>query len=210
MQDYSAQTVILANGAFPGLPELTEMLKHAERIVCCDGAVRNLLDFGREPDFIVGDMDSIAPELKVRFASRIIHEREQETNDLSKAFRFCMAHGWRNLLILGAGGRREDHLLGNLALLPSFASAGASVSMQTDYGTAIPVLHSGTFHAPLSRKVSIFSFNPEMAITSTGLKYPLNHLKLPYWWCGTLNETLSDTFTLDFDESAPLILYFPR
>ena len=203
-------TVILANGSFPRRKCLLETLRTASRIVCCDGAASALLRAGLEPDLVVGDLDSLDPALKKRFGKRLVHESEQETNDLSKAFRACMARGWKTIVILGAGGRREDHLLGNASLLPLFAAAGADVRMETDYGTFLPVLKSASFRRPAGTKVSIFSFHPEMPVTATGLVYPLDKLRLPFWWCGTLNETNAPEFSLAFDGRAPLLLYFPR
>ena len=203
-------TVILANGSFPRRKCLLEMLRAAARIVCCDGAAATLLRAGLEPGLVVGDLDSLDPALKKRFKKRLVHESEQESNDLSKAFRACMARGWRTIVILGAGGRREDHLLGNASLLPLFTAAGADVRMETDYGTFLPVLKSATFRRPVGTKVSIFSFHPEMPVTASGLKYPLDKLRLPFWWCGTLNETTAPEFSLTFDGRAPLLLYFPR
>ncbi len=210
MSGLAQYTVILANGSFPRRKCLLETLRAAARIVCCDGAASALLRAGLEPDLVVGDLDSLDPALKERFGKRLVHESEQETNDLSKAFRACMARGWRDIVILGAGGRREDHLLGNASLLPMFAASGADVRMETDYGTFLPVLKSASFRRPVGTKVSIFSFHPEMPVTATGLKYPLNKLRLPFWWCGTLNETNTPEFSLAFDGCAPLLLYFPR
>ena len=203
-------TVILANGSFPRRKCLLETLHAAGHIVCCDGAAANLLRAGLEPDLVVGDLDSLDPALRKRFGKRLVHESEQESNDLSKAFRACMARGWRNIVILGAGGRREDHLLGNASLLANYATAGADVRMETDYGTFFPVLNSASFRRPVGTKVSIFSFHPEMPVTASGLKYPLDKLRLPFWWCGTLNETTAPEFSLTFDGRAPLLLYFPR
>ena len=203
-------TVILANGSFPRRKCLLEMLHSAAHIVCCDGAAAKLLRAGLEPDLVVGDLDSLDPALRKRFKKRLVHESEQETNDLSKAFRACMAREWRSIVILGAGGRREDHLLGNASLLPLFAAAGADVRMETDYGTFLPVLQSASFRRPAGTKVSIFSFHPEMPVTASGLKYRLDKLRLPFWWCGTLNETDAPEFSLTFDGRAPLLLYFPR
>lgn len=210
VSDSAEYTVILANGSFPRRKCLLETLHAAARIVCCDGAAAKLLRAGLEPDLVVGDLDSLDPALRRRFKKCLVHESEQETNDLSKAFRACMARGWRNIVILGAGGRREDHLLGNASLLPVFAAAGADVRMETDHGTFIPVLSSATFKRPAGTKVSIFSFHPDMPVTASGLQYPLDKLRLPYWWCGTLNETAAPEFSLTFDGRAPLLLYFPR
>ena len=102
--------VILANGAFPQKENALSYLRKADRLVCCDGATNKAIAHGLTPDFIVGDLDSLSPELKERFSDRIVHIAEQESNDLSKSFAFCLSKGWKNIVILGASGEREDHL----------------------------------------------------------------------------------------------------
>ena len=210
MNPAAEYTVILANGAFPRRKALLALLHGASHIVCCDGAAASLLRYGMTPDLVVGDLDSLSPVLRRKLGRRVVRVAEQETNDLSKAFRACMERSWRSLVILGAGGKREDHLLGNASLLAQFAAAGADVRMETDFGTFLPVLKSASFHRPVGTKLSIFSFHPDMPVTSTGLAYPLESLRLPFWWSGTLNETVAPEVSLAFDGRAPLLLYFPR
>lgn len=206
----SEYTVILANGCFPRRKPVLDLLRGVARIVCCDGSAAALLRHGMTPDLVVGDLDSLPPDVRRKLGRRVVRVAEQETNDLAKAFRLCMERGWRSLVILGAGGKREDHLLGNASLLPGFAAAGAEVRMETDYGTFLPVLKSSSFRRPVGTPVSVFSFHPEMPVTATGLVYPLNALPLPFWWSGTLNETAAPEFSLSFDGRSPLLLYFPR
>ena len=91
-------TVILADGDFPSTPRTMRILKQAERIICCDGAAEKLLRFGLEPDAIVGDLDSLAYQLRQKFADKIIHVAEQESNDLSKAFRYCRSKNYENVV----------------------------------------------------------------------------------------------------------------
>ena len=210
MNPAAEYTVILANGSFPRRKSLLALLHGASHIVCCDGAAAALLRHGITPDLVVGDLDSLSPALRRKLGRRVVRVTEQETNDLSKAFRACMERSWRSLVILGAGGKREDHLLGNASLLTQFAAAGADVRMETDCGTFLPVLKSASFRRPVGTKLSVFSFHPDMPVTSTGLAYPLDSLRLPFWWSGTLNETVAPEFSLAFDGRAPLLLYFPR
>ncbi len=203
--------IILANGDFPTHPVLLEMLRHAERLICCDGAIENLHQRHIVPDVVVGDLDSISPRLRTSYRQLLVHEEEQETNDLCKAFRFCLRNGWsRDIVILGAMGKREDHLLGNIAHLQNFVKQCPSIRMETDFGTFIPVLNSGTFASPASKKLSVFSWAPDMPIMSKGLKYPLHGQTLPFFWSGTLNETTDSFFSLEFDGRAPVLLYFVR
>ena len=91
------ETIILADGDFPSHPLALEWLRQCPYVVCCDGAANTYIRSGRMPEAIVGDGDSLLPDIKERYASLIHSEAEQETNDLSKAFRFCLSQGRRDI-----------------------------------------------------------------------------------------------------------------
>lgn len=200
-------TVILANGDFPASPHSLGILQEAERVVCCDGAAQALLAHGIEPDAVIGDLDSLNDELKERLCGRIIHVAEQDTNDLNKAFRYCLSKGWLDIIILGATGKREDHTLGNISLLADFAKQVPAIRMVTDYGLFLPMLASGTISCTPGQQVSIFALEADTPIVSHGLKYPLNGLAPRRWWEATLNEALGDSFTLEFPKGKSLLLF---
>ena len=190
-------TVILANGDFPSHPESLRVLREAARVVCCDGAAQALLDFGRTPDYVVGDLDSIPPELRAMLAGRAVHIAEQDDNDLAKAFSFCLSKGWEDIAILGATGRREDHALGNFSHLFEFAARARSVEMVTDYGTFTPVRPEKTARRFLCEKgqaVSLFAETPSTLVTTRGLHWPLANAPLAHLWSGTLNRADADSF----------------
>lgn len=207
MSSENNMTVILADGDFPSSFRTLEILKHAARVVCCDGAAASLLSFGREPDWVVGDLDSLSEDLKKRFADKLIHVEEQESNDLTKAFRFCVSRGWDSLVILGATGKREDHTLGNLSLLGDYAKEMPSVRIVTEYGEFSVMQESGEVTSYAGEKLSIFALDGETAVTSVNLKYPMDSLKLNMWWQATLNESLGETFRLDFTAGKRLLLF---
>lgn len=198
-------TVILANGAFPEHPVPLRQLNDARRIIACDGAVEALLQAGREPDFIVGDLDSLSPELCRRYAHCLRHNPDQETNDLTKAVQFAVKNGWNSLAIVGATGKRDDHTLGNISLLADYQKL-AEVCMLTDFGVFVPIDKPVVFESFPTQQVSIFSINPTALITTGGLKYPLHSSPLTSWWQGTLNEALSREFSLVFD-AGDIIVY---
>jgi len=200
--------VVLANGSFPQTRRARRYFDDADVLVCCDGAAKQALDAGRVPDVVVGDLDSLAPEYKEKLLDKIVQVEEQETNDLVKAFRYCLRQNWRDLVILGATGKREDHALGNIALLADFATQVDSISLETDYGRFVAMTKPGELPTRPGAQISIFSFDPNQEITSQGLKYPLRRLKLPRWHTATLNEALSDSFSLQFEPTSPLLIYF--
>ncbi len=148
--------VVVANGSFPQTAGPLELLKATPVIIACDGAVQNLHERGLVPSAIVGDLDSIPPEMLRLYADRIHTVEDQEINDLTKAVRFAHASGYRKVLILGATGLREDHTLGNISLLTDFAPLFEVVEMLSDYGRFIPVLRTTTLPCTPGQQISIF------------------------------------------------------
>ncbi|HRR35315.1 MAG TPA: thiamine diphosphokinase [Kiritimatiellia bacterium] len=210
-----SKCVIVANGAFPAHPLPLAALRSARRVVCCDGAVEKLEAAGFAPDWIVGDLDSLSDASRVRHRDRLVAVTEQESNDLAKAFRFCVEQGWRDVVIVGATGLREDHTLGNLAWLVDFAQmlhalgvgrGGGRVVLLTDTGIFTPALASTQFRSHAGQQVSIFSFESGVKIYAEGLKYPLGNVPFTRWWQATLNESLGEAFKLVF-EGGPLLVF---
>jgi len=207
MQTEKNTTVILANGSFPTAQRPLEVLRNATRVVCCDGAAVACLKHGILPAAVIGDLDSISSEMRERLKDVIVHVAEQETNDLNKAFRYCMECGWKNIVILGATGKREDHTLGNISLLADFSEKALGVSMVTDDGEFIVMRQSGSCACHAGQQISIFALEPETHIESRGLKYPLDGLAPRRWWQATLNEALGESFSLQFPDNHPLLVY---
>ena len=200
----SKPVIILANGRFPtsGIP--LGYLDNAEHIVCCDGSVAGLVEYGLEPWAIAGDLDSVPADLKEKYADRLFQSDDQESNDLTKAVRFCIERGIREIVILGATGMREDHTLGNISLLADYAESLA-VKMLTDYGIFIPVSSGSSVSSWPGQQVSVFAVDKGTVISSRGLKYPLDKLELKNWWMGTLNECTGSSFSLSFREGRVLV-----
>lgn len=178
-------TVILASGLFPTTERALRYLREADFLACCDGAANDCVAAGFEPDVIVGDGDSIAPNVMERYADRVVRIAEQETNDLSKTFHHCLQLGRRDsFVILGATGKREDHALANLALLMDYAEEYADVMMVSDFGTFYPCCDTKRLSVNPGQEVSIWNFGASY-FSAEGLMYPLyDFTKL---WQGTLN-----------------------
>ena len=178
-------TVILASGLFPTTDRALNYLREADFLACCDGAANDCVAAGFEPDVIVGDGDSIAPNVMERYADRVVRIAEQETNDLSKTFHHCLQLGRRDsFVILGATGKREDHALANLALLMDYAEEHADVMMVSDFGTFYPCCDTKRLSVNPGQEVSIWNFGASY-FSAEGLMYPLyDFTKL---WQGTLN-----------------------
>lgn len=196
--------VIVADGSFPEHEIPLGYLKNAGKIICCDGSAGNLVSAGYIPDAIVGDLDSLTENLAIRFADRIFLNESQDTNDLTKAVQWCREMNYNEIVIIGATGKREDHTIGNISLLAEYAKT-MNVKMVTDTGIFIPFLKSCTVQSFPGQQVSLFSIDPETKVTSSGLKFPLNGIKISNWWVATLNEAPGDSFSLEFSNGKVIV-----
>ena len=197
--------VILAAGDFPTHVIPLRVLRTAENLIVCDGALENLLEYEIEPTAVVGDGDSLSDTLKQRYAHICHPISEQEFNDLTKATLFARSHLKMDasthmrprFCYLGATGKREDHTLGNISLMLYYhRQLGIDPVMITDYGYFVVASGTTRFDSFPGQQVSIFNTTCK-ELNSIGLKwdiYPFNEL-----WQGTLNEALSNEFTIHAD-----------
>jgi thiamine pyrophosphokinase len=196
--------VILAAGDFPTHPVPLQALREADFVVCCDSAYGTVKDgrLGIGDYVVVGDGDSLSEADKVALGSRWIEVGEQDYNDLHKAMEYATKqftiHN-SQFTVIGATGRREDHTIGNISYLITFADEhpGADIEMLTDYGRFVATTGRRTFASFPRQQVSIFTMTPDMPINAIGLKWPLDGFHARLWWQATLNEALGDSFTLD-------------
>ena len=207
--------IILCNGAFPTEPYPLFQLDSAEAVVCCDGALVKWLEHNPDakPLAVIGDMDSLEPELRERFSSVVVHVAEQDYNDLTKAMRWVLREHpeVQEIVILGATGLREDHTIGNLGLLMEYTRmfnlGDRNVSMVSDYGTAFAITDSCELHLGEGRRFSLFSADNSLRIRSKGLQWPTDDVVFDAWWKATLNRTTEPIVTLTFSHpSAALVI----
>ncbi len=196
--------VILADGSFPKSERVLEYIDKASAIICCDGATLKLLNYGKTPTCIVGDMDSLPKEYQEKYQDIIISSEDQETNDLTKGVFRALEMGLKEAVIIGGTGRREDHTIGNIGLLVEH-SQRLRLQMLSDSGVFTPIRESTIFLAEKGQQVSIFGVIGQVYVTYSGLKYPLNNALLNGWWQGTLNEVLDKEFTVEFDEGGVVV-----
>ena len=209
------RAVIVCKGAFPKKDYPLYLLRSADIMVCCDGAAGALLRRGIEPTAIVGDMDSIPAGLRAKCNAEIVHNPDQETNDLTKAFSYLMENYGEildEITILGATGKAEDHAIANISLLTEYETGynlgerGIKLSMVSDFSTIIPVSDSCELHIGSGRKVSLFSPDPTLNIKSEGLQWKTDEVVFDNWWKATRNVSSADTVKLTLSHKSKVIL----
>ena len=203
MNKLKSPLLIIANGEFPSHSIPLEILTKANCIVACDGAADTLLDKGYIPDIILGDLDSISEDTKKKFENSIIEIHDQSQNDLRKAFNYAIEHNIHDISIIGASGKREDHMIGNIFSLLDYKDL--NIKLFTDTGFFSCIHDEQTIDSFKGQQVSIFSADSTIKITSTNLKYNFNNTNLSYIYLGTLNESTSCNFKLKISHGSLLV-----
>ena len=217
-----SSAVIIGGGDFPRKPFPRELIRRADVIVCCDGnALKAFLrnrerifgDTSREPDAVVGDMDSMSPSLAKKYSRILIKVEEQDDNDQTKALHHIINNFPEvdTIHILAATGRREDHTVGNLGLLMEYARSlsgaeGPSSDMVSDYSTAFAITDSCDLFLGKGRRISIFSPDNSLKITSKGLEWQTSGVVFDNWWPATLNRTTEDVVSLKLSHKSVALI----
>lgn len=203
---------ILAAGEFPAEGSLSASIlsasyvKSDRRLVCCDGAFDRLQKAGYGlPDAVVGDLDSISEKSLKALGDQVHRMNDQETNDLTKTVHYVQSrYAPSSLCILGLTGLREDHTLGNIALLPSYIRMGFELIVApTPYGCLYAFEGKARIFGSPGRQVSLFDFC-HSPLSTKGLKWELHRQVLSELWMGTLNEMQAESF--EVNSSAPIVI----
>lgn len=211
--------IIICDGQFPKTEYPRYLIRTADYIICCDGALKKFIRyspaiFGEErlPDLVIGDMDTLSESLQKKHADIIIKENEQDHNDQTKAVRWALNNisDIANIYILGSTGGRADHTIGNLSLLMEYTRmfdiGEINVEAITDEGTIFAVNDTVEFDCGTGRSVSIFSPDSTLRIKSAGLEYQTEDVVFDNWWKATLNKAAQDNVRLEFNHPSMALI----
>lgn len=172
---------------------------------------------GWEPDYLVGDFDTVKPEILQKFLQlegtkpKILQfQPEKDETDTELAIRTAMNQGCETIHILGATGSRMDHVLGNIHLLGMGMGRGVEIIL-VDPNNRIRMIEKGIVikqEEQYGSYVSLLPFTPKVTkLTLTGFKYPLYHYTLEcYHSLGVSNEIIAEQAEISFQDGVLLVV----
>lgn len=174
--------IIIANGK-PQAKRVIEYFikKGFSTIICADGGANSAKKIGITPEFIIGDLDSIYPATIKYYKSKstIIQVKRQNDTDVEKCLKFAIKRGFKEAVLLGVTGNRLDHTICNLGIvLKFFARIKTYIAAENSFLT--PVDNTVIIKSKIGETISLYAFDKNTLITSTGLKYKLNKTALPF------------------------------
>ncbi len=174
--------VSVANGVMDDpQTEFDRWVRNGDMIVAADGGSNHLLKCGMLPHHIIGDLDSISPEMQAHLqANNIVfhtYPPNKDETDLEIATLWAAKqYPAANIVILGAMGGRPDQATANLLLLALPALQGSDVIIAENHWV-VRVIRSGeTQHlsGSIGDTLSLIALGGHVeGVTTTGLRYPL-------------------------------------
>lgn len=172
------RAVIFANGEVPRPLSVRGLIRPDDTIVSVDGGMRHIQPLDLIPHLIIGDMDSIRPELLVSSKDHGVEilrfpPAKNET-DLELALNILRDRGFTECVVIGALGGRMDQTLANIWLLAERNTSDFRIRFDDGCERLEVILDDGIVEGEPGDTISLIPFGLEVKGVSTqGLEYPL-------------------------------------
>ena len=163
------QPVTLVGGADCDIALIHKALAIAPVCVAADGGAERAMDAGIRPTRVIGDMDSLSPDLVTILSDVIDSVAEQETTDFEKCL---MRVRSPKVLAVGFMGGRIDHQLAVLNVMARYADRKLVMLSDDDVAMMVP---EGGITVDMTAGCR-FALMPlaEARVWSTGLRWNLD------------------------------------
>lgn len=158
-----------------------EMAGQWDYSIAVDAGMTHFINFGIQPDILLGDFDSIekkaldfAIEKKIK---TIEHPSRKDKSDSELALEYASSQGFTKAVVLGAnGGGRPDHIAFNLALFCLEGSLGIAITSISDGFRYFTVDGHALINSKPGMIVSVMALDDGVKARLSGLEYPLDGL----------------------------------
>jgi len=200
---------IIANGPVNNKKLHKKLLLDFDLYICADGGAENAKKLGINPDYIVGDLDSITKsslnEFKNKEEIEIIEDRNQDKTDLEIAIDLAQKFDPNEIIIFGALGNRIDHTLANIFSLDKIKSNIKAKII--DDKTSIKLVKDSTEIS--GKKDDIISVIPISKIKNLnfcGLKWNVENIDTEPGWFGISNKLKKKSASVSFSKGKLLVI----
>jgi thiamine pyrophosphokinase len=197
-------TAIILTSGDPVAPTLRHRLPRPDLVVAADSGYHLAQLLSMRVDLLIGDLDSIDPDVDLSDTEVLRHPPDKEKSDLELAIDAASARGATNLVVVGGGGGRLDHLLANAAVIAAYSEA----PVQWFTGAEIVYVVSGTqvIRGSIGDLVTLLAAGGDArGVTTRNLRYPLDRETLPFGSARGLSNVMLTTEAEVTVESGVLI-----
>lgn len=169
------RAIIFVNGNLSDLSQAKKIIKKNDYLIAADGGANSLKKLKLTPNIVIGDMDSIKPELLNKYKS-IKYPTKKDKTDFELAIDYCLDKKFQEIIIFGILGDRIDHLLANILLIAKTQTENQTIKIKIiDDKKEIFILNKEIIiNGKIGDEVSIIPVSEKLeGITTDGLSYRL-------------------------------------
>ena len=172
------KAVLFAGATITDYSFCEKYLQNADWIICCDGGMHHAKALGITPDYIVGDFDSVRPEVLEEYRNMGISIRQFPTHknetDMQLGMLLALELGATELVLIGGIGDRFDHTLANAHLLLYLLKKGVRGILVNEKNRVELIDKEVTLYGKAGDLVSTIPLSMLVeGVTLEGLEYPL-------------------------------------
>lgn len=171
------RAVIFINGNLSDLSQAKKNIEKTDFLIAADGGANLIEKLKLMPNIVIGDMDSIKPELLKKYKS-INYPRKKDKTDFELAVDYCLKNKFQEIIIFGILGDRIDHLIANIFLITKIQTENPLIKIKVIEGNKeIFVLNKEIIiKGKIGDEVSIIPVSEKLeGIVTDGLEYQLNN-----------------------------------
>jgi thiamine pyrophosphokinase len=205
------KVVILSGGSPPSLELLKEELMEPSILIGVDSGANCLFQYDIIPDYLIGDFDSIRPEVLCYFnLSKSIVEKhpiEKDDTDTKLALLKAVELNASTIVFLGCTGSRLDHTFGSLGLLLQCINFGIQAYIRDDKNTIWLTDKSLGISGKACEYFSLLAYGSDVNnLTIQGAKYNLDDYLLKLGSSLTIsNEFVANKVSISFSSGILMI-----
>ena len=171
------RALIVLGGDAPGAALLESCMRDADLVIAADSGLSAFDAAGLEPDMLVGDMDSVPPDVHKKYEGRLPERRLnciKDDTDGVDALDLAIAQGADMITLLGALGGRLDHALANVMLLVRAHRKGVKAEILSETVRISRVDGYASLCGAKGDTVSFLPLGRAEGVTLRGFFYPLD------------------------------------
>jgi len=199
--------LIFTGGKGPEPERIRDIIKTADFIVAADSGWDLAKRLNAEPDIFIGDMDSLEDHAGLKQLPderKLIYPVDKDFTDTELALKYLDERKYRDIVLVGGGGGRVDHLM---AILNLFRRSPRPVQWYTSREHALYIDCDAQIQCEAGQTVSIFDCSAEKTVLSThGLKWELKSSVINEEFFSISNTAVNEKFSVNIEKGAALVI----
>ena len=169
---------LVGNGAIHDYSLIASLIRDYNHCIAVDGGLAHCQAMNILPDLIIGDFDSISPELLKNYAKvpTQIFPKDKDQTDMELAIAAVQGFNVEKIALFGALENRTDHALSNLYLMCRFPN---HIIIETERETLFSIEGHRHVNCYPGQCISLIPIGSSAeGVTTHGLKWELKNATL--------------------------------